>query len=268
MANLSRVANGKNQWITIKPEDVIIFSSSAIPGNRMKVENLINKLYKIGAIVKENRVDGMYHTSGHAYKEEHVKVFQIVKPKYFVPYHGSYRQAAVHGVTAIEEGVKPENVLLVENGRIIELLDHKATITDEVIDAGPVYIDSGVASYQTSVPIKIREELGRNGFINITVVIDKEKNEIVGRTKIISRGALYVRESREIINEIQKMAHGSILYTIKNNKNWTKKDIKDIIEKRIGPFFYKKRRRNPMIITSVMMLDKKTQLTNIKKKEQ
>lgn len=267
MANLSRVAQGKQNWVTLKNTDVIIFSSSAIPGNHMKIELLINQLTKLGADIKENKIDGIFHTSGHAYKEEHEKIFSVVKPKYFVPYHGAYRQSAVHGYTAVEQNVGKDNIFIIANGDVLELKDHVVTKSKEFIDPGPIYIDSGVATRATSEVINTREQLGSNGFINIVVTIDKKKNEIIGRTRVISRGALYVRESTDVIQEIQKMSHGAILYTIKNNPQWTKNDIKDIVSKRVQPYFYKLKRRNPIIVTTIMELNREKQLTNIKKNE-
>lgn len=105
LAGLAKMSWGKHPNITIKPKDTIIFSSSPIPGNRSKIELLVNRLYKLGAIIRENGVDGYLHTSGHAYKEEHRKIFELTRPKYFMPYHGEYRMSVVHGYTAIESGV-------------------------------------------------------------------------------------------------------------------------------------------------------------------
>lgn len=266
LAALTQIAQGRQKWVQLTDQDVVILSSSAIPGNAMKIELLINQLYKAKADVKENKIDGMLHTSGHAYKDEHLKIFNIVKPKYFIPYHGAYRQSAVHGYTATQTGMSKDNVFIIENGDVVELRNHVVTQTKEKIDHGPIYIDSKVASRATGEVIAIRETLGSNGFINIIVTIDKAKNEIVGRTKIISRGALYVKESADIISQIQKISHGTVLYIIKNNPKWTKKDIKDSIKSRVKPFFYKLKRRNPVIVVTIMELDKKTQLTNLKKK--
>ena len=231
----------------------------------MRIEKLINKLYKIGVNVKENKVDGIFHTSGHAYKEEHIKIFQLAKPTYFVPYHGAYRQAAVHGFTATEQGVKPENVIIIENGDVLELKDKIVTKTKEKIDVGPIYIDSGIATKQTSFPIKVRDELGKNGFINVVFVINKKTCEIVGRTRIVSRGTVYIKNSRELINKIQKMTHGAALYTIKNKSNWTNNDIKEIVVNRLQPFFYRTKRRNPYIFTTILDYDPNNQITNLKK---
>ena len=264
MAALSRMATGKHPQVNLRKGDLVLFSSSPIPGNRLKIEELINKLYKVGAEIKENKIDGLLHTSGHAYKDEHDEIFQKTKPKYFVPYHGAYRQSAVHGHTAIENGIPKENVFLIENGEVLELKDHVLTRSGEKIEVGPVYIDGNVANTQTSAVINQRAYLAENGFINVAVVINKDKNEIVGRTRIITRGSLYVRESYDFINEIQKIAHGAILYTIKNNKNWTTDDVKKIIKSRVEPKFYSVKRRRPLVITTVIDY-KKDQNSNFKR---
>ncbi len=252
MAALSRMSQGKHPQVTLKHKDVIIFSSSAIPGNRQKIELLINQLYKVGATTKEHRVDGIFHTSGHAYKEEHLKIFELLKPKYFVPNHGQYRQCAVHGHSAAETGVPEENIILIHNGEVLELENHVVKKTNKYIDPGPIYIDGVIASKATSEVIASRKELGENGFINIVAVIDKKKNEIVGRTRVLTRGAFYIMESKDLINEIQKKAHGGILYTIKNNEKWNKGMVKEAVKKRIEPFVYKLKRRRPTIIVSLV----------------
>lgn len=251
-AALSRMAAGKHAQIKLKKDDIVIFSSSPIPGNRIKIELLVNQLYKHGVDIKEHRIDGMLHVSGHAYKDEHIKIFNITKPKYFLPFHGSYRMSAVHGVTANQTGIKKENIHIPENGKVMYLENEKLIITKETEEVGPIYIDSNTISLTNGPIIKKREELGKNGFVNIVVVINKKNNSIVGRTRIISRGAIFTKTSKELLNEVQKMAHGTILHTIKNIKNWTKKELKENLSKRIGTYFYKIRRRNPIILTSIL----------------
>ena len=256
-AGLARMAMGKHQQITLKKGDTVIFSSSPIPGNRMKIELLVNQLYKIGVDIKEHRIDGMLHVSGHAYKDEHIKTFELTRPKYFLPFHGSYRMSAVHGVTAAQTGVKKENIHVPTNGNVMYLDNEELIMTDEWEDVGPVYIDSNNVSSSNGPVIAQRADLGKNGFVNIIVAIDKEKNMILGRTRIISRGAVFTKTSKELLAEVQRMAHGAILHTIKNKKNWTKADVKEVVEKRIKPYFYRVKRRNPLIITSILYKAKK-----------
>ena len=252
MAGLNRMASGKHMQIKLKKGDLIIFSSSPIPGNRMKIELLINQLYKSGADIKENGIDGMLHVSGHAYKDEHIKTFELARPKYFVPFHGSYRMSAVHNVTAIQTGVKKENVHIPTFGEVMYLDKGELIISDEWVDVGPVYVDSNKVSTTNGPVIQKRKDLGENGFVNVSVMIDRSKSNIVGRTRILARGVLFSKTNQEFLNEVQRMAHGSILHIIKNNKNWKKADIKTLLEKRIVPYFNKMKRRRPIIVTSII----------------
>ena len=251
-AGLARMAMGKHAQIKLKHGDTVIFSSSPIPGNRVKVELLVNQLYKLGVDIKEHRVDGMLHVSGHAYKDEHIKIFELVRSKYFIPFHGSYRMSAVHGVTAVQSGTKAENVIILANGEAVELNNGVVTRSDKFVDPGPVYIDSNNPSKANGPVIRQRADLGENGFVNVTACVDKKNNNIIGRTRIISRGAMYAQTSKELMMEIQRLAHGAILSVVKNKKDWTKSDIKKEVAKRIEPYFYKVKRRNPLVVTSIL----------------
>ncbi len=252
MAAVSRMATGKHAQVTLKDKDIVIFSSSPIPGNRMKIENLINNLYKVGADIKENKVDGMIHTSGHAYHGEHMQIFNIAKARNFVPYHGAYRQSAVHGMTAVESGMPKENVFLIENGEVLYLEKGKVTRSDEYIDPGPIYIDGKNATADTAKAIAERVKLGESGFINFIFTIDSKTNNIIGRSRMISRGALFINDSRDLMDQVQKLAHGAALYTVKNKTGWTKADLKLAVKKRVEPFFYKEKRRRPVIVVSII----------------
>ena len=255
LAALSKMAINKHPQINIKHGDLILFSSSPIPGNRMKIELLINNLYKLGANIKENKIDGYLHTSGHAYREEHDKIFQLTKPDYFVPYHGEYRMSVVHGQTAIENGVKPENVFIASRGEVYEMSNRKISLSLEKIDASPIYIDGDVASETTSKIIKEREILGESGFVHAVATINRSRNEIIGRIKIISRGTLYVKNSLPIIIESRRLVHGAILYKLKNNNNWTTQQLKKLIQDRLQPYFYKTKRRKPIITSTIFYTD-------------
>ena len=251
-AALNRMAEGKHAQIKLGKKDTVLFSSSPIPGNRMRIEQLVNQLYKTGVTIKEHKIDGVFHVSGHAYKDELIKVFDTAKPDYFIPMHGTYRMSASHVLTAIKAGLKEENCRVLDNGQIIYMKDKKITFTNEYVDPGPIYIDSNNATASNVSVIKDREHLGENGFVNVVVVVDRKKKMIVGRTRIISRGTLYAKTSKERLAEVQKMAHGAILYIIKNNENWTKEEIKKVVGERIESYFYKVKRRRPTVVTSIM----------------
>ncbi|WP_033161222.1 ribonuclease J [[Mycoplasma] collis] len=255
MSALSRMAIGKHPQVVIKNNDLIIFSSSPIPGNRIKIELLVNKLYKLGATIKENGVDGYLHTSGHAYKEEHEKIFKLTKPKYFVPYHGEFRMSVVHGQTAVENGVNPNNIIIPKLGEVLYLVKHKLFSSNKSVKAGVVFVDGTNISKVNSELIKNRVVLGENGFVYVVVAINKKKNIIVGKPRVISRGCFFVKNSTELVEKIKKLVHGAILFTIKNKTDWTIPELKQLIKDRLDPFFYKEKRRNPVILSTFLFVD-------------
>ena len=255
LAGLAKMAEGKHPQISIKHNDLIIFSSSPIPGNRIKIELLINDLYKLGANIKENKIDGYLHTSGHAYQEEHRKIFELTKPTYFFPYHGEFRMSVVHGRTAEKAGVNPDNIVIASHGEVYEMLDRKIFKTNDKIVPNPIYIDGEIASAKNTKLINEREQLGENGFVYISLLIDKEKADIVGRTKIITRGTLYVKSSTDIISDIRRIVHGLVLFTIKNSNDWTSSKLKKYIQERVKSYFYKTKRRSPYVCISIQYLD-------------
>ena len=255
LAGLAKMAEGKHPQISIKHNDLIIFSSSPIPGNRIRIELLINDLYKLGANIKENKIDGYLHTSGHAYQEEHRKIFELTKPTYFFPYHGEFRMSVVHGRTAEKAGVNPDNIVIASHGEVYEMLDRKIFKTNDKIVSNPIYIDGEIASAKNTKLINEREQLGENGFVYISLLIDKEKADIVGRTKIITRGTLYVKSSTDIISDIRRIVHGLVLFTIKNSNDWTSSKLKKYIQERVKSYFYKTKRRSPYVCISIQYLD-------------
>ncbi|WP_203276438.1 ribonuclease J [Metamycoplasma hominis] len=258
LAGLAKMSWGKHPNITIKPKDTIIFSSSPIPGNRSKIELLVNRLYKLGAIIRENGVDGYLHTSGHAYKEEHRKIFELTRPKYFMPYHGEYRMSVVHGYTAIESGVDAKNILIARLGDVYYLENHQVRLSNEKVYFGPVFIDGNILSKTNSQIIKERSELDQNGFMHVVLAINKEKNLIIGKPRIVSRGAFYVKNSLHLIEEAKRLVHGAILYTIKNSNDWTVPQLKQLIIDRLAPFFYKNKRRDVVIIPTILFTNHTT----------
>ncbi|MGC7159483.1 ribonuclease J [Metamycoplasma hominis] len=258
LAGLAKMSWGKHPNITIKPKDTIIFSSSPIPGNRSKIELLVNRLYKLGAIICENGVDGYLHTSGHAYKDEHRKIFELTRPKYFMPYHGEYRMSVVHGYTAIESGVDAKNILIARLGDVYYLENHQVRLSNEKVYFGPVFIDGNILSKTNSQIIKERSELGQNGFMHVVLAINKEKNLIIGKPRIVSRGAFYVKNSLHLIEEAKRLVHGAILYTIKNSNDWTVPQLKQLIIDRLAPFFYKNKRRDVVIIPTILFTNHTT----------
>ncbi|WP_027334988.1 ribonuclease J [Mycoplasmopsis felifaucium] len=252
LAALSRMSYGKHATVNIQKGDMVIFSSNPIPGNRMVTELLINRLAKLGAIIKENGPDGYLHTSGHAYKHEHDKIFQLTKPKFFMPYHGEYRMCMVHGESAVRNGVDPKNIFIPENGKVYNMINNTIVPTEEKIDYGPIYIDGTTTLNINGSIIKERVALANSGFVNITLIINKENNTIIGRPSLISRGSFYVKTSLDLVEEAKRIAHGAVLYHIKNTENWNVVDLKQLIIDRLEALFYKEKRRRPVIIPTIL----------------
>ncbi|MDJ1648371.1 ribonuclease J [Mycoplasma phocimorsus] len=256
LAALAKMSNNKHPQVQIKNKDLILFSSSPIPGNRIKIELLINKLCKLGAIVKENGVDGYLHTSGHAYKDEHAKIFQLTKPKYFLPYHGEYRMSVVHGESAVNNGVNKKNVMIPKLGVPFYMINNNLMEADnERINVGPIYIDGNTALESDSKVLNERHRLGNNGFVYIILSIDKKNNSIVGKPSLVSRGTFYTKNNEDVINEAKKIAHGAVLYTIKNTNDWDVIKLKALIIQRLQAFFYKQKRRNPIIVPVILFTE-------------
>lgn len=255
LAALSRMSYGKHATVKIKKGDLIIFSSSPIPGNRMVIELLINRLYKLGAIVKENGPDGYLHTSGHAYRHEHDKIFQLTKPKYFLPYHGEYRMCIVHGQSAVENGVNAKNIIIPRAGNVYNLLNKEITETEEKINYGPIYIDGNSVLNLNATIIKERAQLSQSGFVSITLVINNKNNSIIGKPHLISRGSFFVKTSQNLVEESKKVAHGAALHFIKNTANWNVVDLKKLISDRLTTLYYKEKRREPIIIPTILFTD-------------
>lgn len=259
LAALSRISYGKHGSIKLEKGDMVIFSSSPIPGNRMFVELLVNRLYKLGAIIKENGPDGYLHTSGHAYRWEHDKIFQLTKPKYFMPYHGEYRMSMVHGQTAVENGVLPENVIIPETGQVYLMENNVITRSNEKVNYGPIYIDGNSVLNLNASLIKERTALSENGFVNLVITISRKTNSILGRPHLISRGSFYVKTSLKLVEEAKRIAHGAVLYHIKNNKEWNVVELKQLIIERLENLFYKEKRRRPIIIPTILFDDEESE---------
>lgn len=257
LAALDRMSNRKHPKISIEPRDLIIFSSSPIPGNKIKIEHLINRLYKLSAIIKENGPDGYLHTSGHAYKAEHEKIFQLTKPKYFFPYHGEYRMCLAHSRTAIESGVDPKNVIIPENGQVFKMYNQEIYKTNEKIPCDPVYIDGETISRDNSRIINERQEMRENGFVFVLVPFDRQKNSINGRISVITKGAFSTKNGTQIIAEIRRLCFASIKFFIEKQPKWSPPQIKQLIKNRLNSYFHRTKRWKPVILTQILYVDQK-----------
>ncbi|WP_381415265.1 ribonuclease J [Spiroplasma endosymbiont of Anurida maritima] len=250
LAALSRIANKRHQHISIKKTDTVVFSSSAIPGNKADVEQVVNRLAKSGAKVIENSPENLIHTSGHASQEEQKLLFTLLKPTFFMPMHGDYRMLKQHGETANSVNVKKENVFVCANGDQIELLNGTAKV-EKRVPADPVYVDGKDLSGQTTAIVRDREILSKDGLIAVIISIDSQTNTLLSTPRIISRGSFYVKQSGYIIAESIRITKEVVNQTLKGPKP-TFSSLKNGIKQSLSPFIYRYKKRNPLIIPVIL----------------
>lgn len=250
MAALSRIARLEHQTIKLIPGDTVIMSSSPIPGNRADVENIVNKLTKIGAIVIENTGEQKIHTSGHASQEEQKLLFTLLKPRCFMPMHGEFRMLKTHGETATKVNVKPHNVFVVANGDQI-LLHNGTAELGKRIPADAIFIDGKDMTGKASNVIRERNILSRDGLMAVIISIDSQANRLSAPPRIVSRGSFYVRESGNVIAESINIVTQAVQNVLSSSKP-TFGAIKKAIKESLSPFIFRYKRRNPLIIPVIL----------------
>lgn len=253
LAALSRIANREHRQIKIIAGDTVIFSSSAIPGNKASVERVVNKLTRLNAIVEENSPLNSLHTSGHASQEEQKLMISLIKPKYFMPMHGDYRMLKIHKETAVKVGMKPENVFICANGDPIIMKKEVCTLSEKRIPADPVYVDGGkdVSGVTTTAILRDRQILSKEGLIAIIVSIDSQNNKLLAPPTFISRGSFYVRDAAPLVSEAISIVTKAINEALKTDKV-TFAILKNAIKSNLAPFIFKKKHRNPLIIPVIL----------------
>lgn len=251
MAALSRIASGKHQQINIIPGDTVIFSSSAIPGNKADVERLVNRLTRVGAKVIESSSTNRIHTSGHASQEEQKLLFSLLRPNYFMPMHGEFRMLKKHIETAETVNLEKGHGFVMANGDTLELLNGHAKIADKRINADAIYIDGKDMTGQVSNVIRERDILSHDGLIAVVVSIDSQTNKLLSQPKIISRGSFYVKDSGNIIGESINIVTNTVLEVLSSPKP-TFGAIKQAIKASLSPYIFRTKRRNPLIIPVIL----------------
>lgn len=257
LAALSRIASGTHRQITLMPDDVVIFSSSPIPGNGASVSKTINKLYKKGVKVFTNAMSEI-HSSGHANQEELKLMIRLFKPRYFVPYHGEFRMLKTHADLGVMCGVNKNNTFVLENGDVLNL--RKGVVTPGgKVQAGEVYVDGSRIGKVGSAVIKDRILMSNNGILVIIANIDTENKVLLGTPAVTTRGYILVNENEDLIRDIQSISQGIINKCLKS-KYFNYNDMKSEIINGLIPFLSDKTGRVPIILPIVM--DVKTKKEN------
>lgn len=252
LAALSRIAAGTHRQIKVKDSDVVIFSSSAIPGNAVSIARTINKLYLLGVKVYTNTSLNEVHTSGHGYEEELKLMLRLINPKYFMPYHGEYRMLKKHGDIGVDCGIPKENTFLMENGDVLTL--NKGIIKKEGnVPAGDTYVDGNRIGDVSGAVMKDRKVMSTDGVVVVIANIDNNSN-LLGTPSIVTRGFVLVNESEELIKELENISKKAIISKLTKPINYS--DIKLEITTTLSPFIYEKTGRRPIILPVIMDIKK------------
>ncbi|HLY65126.1 MAG TPA: ribonuclease J [Chloroflexota bacterium] len=245
---LSRMANGDHRQVTIVQGDTVILSSSPIPGNEEAVTRNIDNLYKRGAIVLYHRLLPV-HVSGHASQEEQKLMINLVKPRYFVPIHGEYHHLVLHGKLAESLGWPAENVLVAEDGDILEFTPDSGRINGRV-QCGYVFVDGLGVGDIGSVVLRDRKHLAQDGILVAVIAIDRQTGRPTGLPDIISRGFVYQRESEELIEQARQVALDSLDHQKDHTADYG--FIKNKMRDSLSHFLYERTKRRPMILPLVV----------------
>ena len=249
MSALARMANSEHRKVNIVEGDTVIISATPIPGNEKLVSKVINRLFQQGAEVIYKSLAEI-HVSGHACQEE-LKLMQcLVKPKFFIPVHGEYRHLKQHGELAISLGMPEGNVVIPENGGVIDV-NRNSIRRNGTVASGQVFVDGLGVGDVGNIVLRDRKHLSQDGILTVVVTLSKENNSIIAGPDIISRGFVYVRESERLMDEAKEIVKETLRECEENNiTDWA--SLKSKVRDDLRSYLYEKTKRKPMILPIIM----------------
>ena len=250
LAALSRISNGTHRQIKLRPDDIVIFSSSAIPGNALSISKTINKLYLKGVQVYTNKALADLHTSGHANEDELKLMIRLIQPKYLMPFHGDYRMLKRRANIGIECGIPKENTFVLKNGDSLSLVDHKIT-RSESMPGDDIYVDGNRIGEIGSAVLKDRQMMARDGILVVIINVDMKKHELLIKPNITTRGFILINENEDLLKKIEEKAN-SILKKELSDKRSTFASIKSNLTTELYTYIVKLTGRNPIILPIII----------------
>ncbi len=245
MSALYRMAFSEHKQVNVDAGDRVIISASAIPGNENTISRVIDELFHKGAEVIYDRHTDL-HVSGHACQEEEKMMLGLVKPKFFIPVHGEYRMLVKHAELGKLMGVAPRNIVIAENGKVIEIT--KKTIKcEESVQAGAVMVDGSGIGEVGSVVLRDRHKLAEDGMVVVILPYSSDAHALISEPEIVTRGFIYVKEAEGVLEELKRVAIESVMACEEHKINdWSA--IKSRVKNNISGYLYKTTRRSPMIL--------------------
>jgi len=249
LAALSRIANGTFRQIKLRDDDVVIFSSSAIPGNAVSISRTVNRLYLKGVTVYTNTSLSDIHTSGHGNQDELKLMLRLIKPTYFMPFHGEYRMLKTHADLAIECGMPKNNTFVLGNGDVLIMKDGNVKVGGK-IPAGDVYVDGNRIGDISNAVMKDRKIMANDGIIVVIANIDTKNNKLLGNPSIITRGF----DNIELLKKLEKLSKDAINKVTKTGVNYS--EIKAEIINSVSNYVNTHTGRKPIILPVIMDIKK------------
>jgi len=250
-ATLMKIANKEHRFLRLKRGDTVIFSSSVIPGNERTVQILKDELYRQKAKVFHYKMMDI-HAGGHAKQEELKQMIKIIRPKFFLPVHGQYSMLVSHAELAQEVGVPPKNIIVIENGQVVNLNPQRFYLEKKPVPSNYVMVDGLGIGDVGEVVLRDRQVLAQDGMFVIIAIVDRQRGRVKGSPDIISRGFVYLKESKELLQKTREKVIEIVNRAAGKGGavNWVY--VKDEIRNKIGEFFFSKTQRRPMILPVVI----------------
>ncbi len=253
LAALSRIANGNHKQIKLQKDDVVIFSSSPIPGNALSISRTINKLYLKGVTVYTNTSLSDIHTSGHGNQEDLKLMIKLINPKYFMPVHGEYRMLKAHADLGVECGIPRENTFVLGNGDVLSLYKGKIT-NGGIIQVNDVFVDGSRIGDVSNAVMRDRQTMSSDGIVIVIANVDTINNKLLSNPNITTRGFVLVNDNFELLKELEEIAKTAINSKLKDRVNYT--ELKQEIINQLLPHIYNKTGRKPIILPVIMNIKK------------
>lgn len=251
-AVLMRIANREHRYIEPEPGDTFVFSSSVIPGNERTVQRLTDKLYREGIEVINYRMMDI-HAGGHAKQEDLKKLIETVRPRFFMPIEGNHSFLRIHAKVAKRAGYDDKHILVADNGQVVACKDGVCALTKEKAPAEYVFVDGLGVGDVGQVVLRDRQMLAEDGIFVVIAVVDSKTGKVKGSPDIISRGFIYLRESKELLQQVRKRIREIVDRSAPPGQetiNWAY--VRDNIREQIGQFLYSKTQRRPMVLPVVI----------------
>ena len=251
MSALYRMAFSTHKQVDVGPGDKVIISASAIPGNEVTVGRVINELFRKGADVVYDKAD-MLHVSGHACQEELKIIHALTKPKFFIPLHGEQRMLQIHKRVAESMGMHPNNIVVAENGSVIELTT-KHIKCETSVPSGEVFVDGSGVGEVGAVVLNDRKLLAEDGMVVIVLPMSSHDHQLLCPPEIVTRGFVYVKESEELLDTLSRIATDTV-DGMSAKKRRDDGDVCRAVRSAVSSYLYKTTKRSPMIIPMVTKL--------------